>query len=316
MRQKLKKKIKKIYEEHYLNNKNKFYFPILEKTYYSLFLDDQEFIKALYFKRFNKTLNVSQPKSFTEKIQWLKLYDRSDLHTLCADKLAVRDYISKTIGSEYLIPLIFNTKTSDDITKEIIPNYPVIIKPNHDSGTYFIIKNKYEHDFKKIRKTLKESLKKNYYFLWREWQYKNITPEIIVEKLLQQKNGKIPYDYKFHCSYGELLFIQVDLDKETNHKRNLYDHEWNLLPFEFTYPNGKKTKKPDNLNKMIELAKKISNEFIFARIDFYEVDKKVFFGEITFHPGAGFVKFTPCEWDLKIGEKIILPNSNVKINKS
>jgi len=308
MIRKLKRIFKKKFEEGYITNKTKLYFPLLEKIYYSLFLDDLEFAKIHYLKKFDKALNIYQPVSFTEKIQWLKLNDRSELHTICADKLAVRDFVTKTIGPEYLIPLIFNTKNPEDITTDTIPEFPVIIKPNHDSGTHFIIRNKKDHDFKKIRKSLKQSLQKNYYFFWREWQYKNIIPSIIVEKLLTQENGQLPYDYKFHCFNGKMNFIQVSIDSEHSIKINLHDENWNLLPFQYEYENAPITPVPKKLKLMIKLAEKLAKPFSYVRIDFYENNNKVFFGEITFHPTSGFGQFTPTKWDLKMGEKIILPN--------
>lgn len=300
----LKRKIEKKY--FFFNNKQ--YHKILEKIYFYLFLDDIKFTAKYYHKQFGTKLNLKKPESFNEKIQWLKLNYRIPLYTKCADKLAVRNYIKSKIGDPFLIPLIFSTKKIRDITPEKLPDFPFIIKTNHDSGNYFIVRDKKNQDWKKIRRELKKSLIKNYYFYWREWQYKNITPSIIIEKLLQQENGMVPYDYKFHCINGKVEFIQVDLDRETNHTRCLYDSKWNLLPFSYEYSKGKKTNPPNNLEKMICLAHKLSIDFTYVRVDFYENNNQIYFGELTFTPGAGIGKFSPMEWDLKFGQKLKLPN--------
>ncbi|WP_440122509.1 ATP-grasp fold amidoligase family protein [Tenacibaculum sp. Ill] len=255
-------------------------------------------------------LDLQKPLTLNSKIQWLKLNERSNLHTICADKYKVRNFIKKTLGEEYLIPLFFVTKDVNKITPENLPSTPFIIKTNHDSGTYFIVKDKSNQDWNEIKKALKSSLKNNYYYKGKEWQYKNIDPCIIVEKLLQTSEGTIPSDLKFHCFNGKVTFIQVDIDRKTNHRRSLFDINWNLLDFQIHYPKGGYVKKPDSLDKLIEFSEKISKNFTLARVDFYEVNNKIFFGEITFHPESGFGNISPIEWDYKLGDLLELPIEN------
>lgn len=270
-------------------------------------LSDNLFLKVQYYRKFKKSLNLKNPKTFNEKIQWLKLNDRTPLHTLCADKLKVRDYIKELLGEKYLIPLFLSTKNVEDITPDNLPNYPVIIKTNHDSGTYFIIKNKENQNWEEIRAKLSKSLKTNYYSAGREWQYKNIEPFIIVEKLLLTNDLKIPQDLKFHCFNGKVKFIQVDIDRQDNHRRSLFNTEWDLLNFGLCYPSGISIEKPKNLELLLLLAEKIASKFDFSRIDFYELGDKIYFGEITFHPESGFGVFYPEEKDLEYGDLLKLP---------
>lgn len=272
-----------------------------------LFQSDESYAKKLFKMRYGKELDLKNPKSFNEKLQWLKLNDRTPNHTICADKIAVRDYVSKRIGEEYLIPLVSVFDSANQLKVENInQNYPVIIKCNHNSGAYTIVRDKNNIDWKEERVKYANLLKQNYYHQGREWQYKNIEPKILVEKLLFDEQGNIPNDYKIFCFDGKVKFIQVDIDRQLNHTRNFYDAQWNLLPIEFIYSKGKDVEKPIKLDLMIELAEKLSQEFVFARVDFYSLGEKLYFGEITFHPESGFGTFNEEKYDLEIGEYIDL----------
>ena len=253
------------------------------------------------------SLNLENPQTFNEKINWLKLNDRTDLHTVSADKFKVRRYIENKIGGVYLIPLIYQTKNPKDIIPEILPDFPVIIKTNHNSSGGVIVKNKNDIDWQKTRFNLKKNLKENYFYSSREWQYKNIQPRILVEKLLVDENGAIPYDYKLHCFNGKLIFTQVDLDRQINHTRNLYDKDWNFIPCKWIYDNGKQIKKPDPFDKMKDLAETIAEDFIYVRVDFYVIKKTIYFGELTFHSESGLGHFTPNSYDKYFGEILKLP---------
>ncbi|WP_196782913.1 ATP-grasp fold amidoligase family protein [Malaciobacter mytili] len=250
-------------------------------------------------------LNLKNPKSFNEKLQWLKINDRTKLHTKCADKYLVREYIEEKIGKEYLIPLIFVTDKIEDISIEKLPDFPVIIKPNHSRGAY-IIKDKFKSNLKSIQKKLKDELKVNFYYRTREWQYKHIKPLIIVEKLLLDENNQIPSDYKFLCMNGKVQLIQVDVDRFDKHEKTLYNKNWERQDFEFNFPKGKDIKKPKLLEKMIEISEILSKDFIFVRVDLYTLQDKIYFGELTFHPAGGFGWFNPPEFDFILGEKLIL----------
>ena len=170
--------------------------------------------------------------------------------------------------------------------------------------------------WKEVQRNLKNRLKINYYWESKEWQYKNIKPRIIVEKLLLTKENKVPFDYKMHCFNGKVITIQVDMDRGTdNHYRNWYDTNWNRDPFKWAFikENGKKTdpsdfdvEKPSTLEEMIRLSEKLASPFCYARVDWYDVDGRLFFGEITFHHDGGNSPIEPEEWDVKLGEKLIL----------
>ena len=280
------------------------------KTLYDIYchriIPEKIFLKRTFKEKLGYDLNLENPKTFNEKIQWLKLNDRKPLHTLCADKYAVREYIKEKIGEQYLVPLVYHTDNPADIVPENLPDLPCIIKTNHSNGGAIIVKDKSKIDWKHVQRKLARSLKSNFYYHTKEWQYKNIQPRIIVEKLLLDKNLNIPFDYKFHCFNGRLLFIQVDIDRYIDHKRNIYDPDWNFMDFQLKYENGDDVEKPDMLNKMKSLAEILAKDFRYIRVDFYNLGSEVYFGELTLHPGSGFETFTPPEWDRKWGDKLIL----------
>lgn len=277
-------------------------------------IPDSVYLKFRYKKRFGKFPNLKDPKTLNEKIIWLKLNDRTPLHTRCADKYEVRGFIKETIGEEYLVPIYFQTKNVDEIIADNLPDTPCIIKTNHDSGGGIFVLDKSKMNWEDIQQKLKKRLEKNYYLQSKEWQYKHINPRIIVEKLLQNSNGTIPNDFKIHCINGEPKIIQIDSDRFSNHKRNLYDVNWKLLPFTWSrwenkrplWDNGPTIHKPKSLNTLLNLAKTLSKDFYYSRIDFYVVDEKIYFGEITFHHGGGTEIIFPKEWDLKLGSELVL----------
>lgn len=270
-------------------------------------LSDEKFIKKQYMLIFGHKLDLKNPLSLNQKIQWLKLYDRTELHTICADKIKVRDYVKEKIGAEYLIPILFQTENLAELNFHSLPKKDFILKTNHDSGTTIIVRDSTTMDINFVQQKLKKALQKNFYWNSREWQYKNIKPrKVLVEQLLLDENKKIPNDYKLHCFNGKVKFIQVDMDRKNNHKRNLYDPDWNLINCQWFYPNGVSIKKPETLDLMKNLAEKLSLPFKYARIDLYQIERKIYFGEITFHPESGFKKFISDDFDYKFGELLQL----------
>lgn len=271
---------------------NSYILSFLFRTYLKLnclLVSDEKYARKRYFRKFGVPLNLDNPKTFMEKMQWLKLNDRRDIQTICADKIAVREYVKKKIGKEYLIPLEKILDKASELKEKNIPyNYPVIVKCNHNSAAYTIVRDKSKIDWRKERVKFYNLLRQNYYNQAREWQYKNIKPKILIEKLLTDKKGNIPKDFKLFCFDGVTKFIQVDIDRQKQAKRNFYDIKWKLLPLKLNLENGEPVEKPKNLDLMIDLAYKLSNDFPFARVDFYSLDDKIYFGEITFHPGSGF----------------------------
>lgn len=270
-----------------------------------ILIPDEKYIKYKFKKRFGYELNINNPRTINEKIQWLKLFDRTPLHTQCADKYLVREYIKKIIGEEYLIPLVFNTFEVKDINIENLPNYPVVIKVNHARGA-FLVRDKNNIDLKNIQKKLNSELNTNFYYRTREWQYKNIKPRIVVEKMLLDEKENLPIDYKIWCMNGKVIMFQVDTGSEGNHIITFFDKNWKTFSFKKNYPTDQNVKIPNNLEEMSTVAEKLSKDFLFVRVDLYNINNKVYFGELTFHPESGFGKFYPENTDLELGEKLNL----------
>lgn len=272
-------------------------------------INDKLFIKCEYKENFNKKLDLNNPKTFNEKLQWLKLYDRKDIYTTMVDKYEVKKYVANIIGDEYIIPTIGIYNNFDEINFEELPNQ-FVIKCTHDSGGIVICKDKSKLNIDEARKKINRCLNKNYYYIHREWPYKNVKPRIIIENLLEDENNEDLIDYKFMCFKGKVKCSFVCLNRRSKEglKIDFYDLEWNKMPFERHYHNSNIIlEKPKNYNKMIELAEKLSKNIPFVRVDFYDVKGKIYFGELTFYPGSGFEEFTPEEWDKKLGDMLIIP---------
>ena len=269
-------------------------------------LPEKIFIQRTFKILLGYNLNLENPKTLNEKVQWLQLNDRTPLHTLCTDKYAVREYVKEKIGEQYLIPLVYHTNNPADIIPENLPDFPCIIKTNHGCGGHVIVKNKSKIDWKSVQKNLAKSLKSNYYYILREWQYKNIEPCIVVEKLLLDKNFNIPYDYKFHCCNGRVVCISADMDRDIDYKRNLYDTDWNFIDCRMRLDNGDVVERPEKLNKMMSFAEILAKDFRYVRVDLYNVGSEVYIGELTFSPAAGFQIFIPLEWDRIFGDELML----------
>lgn len=272
-------------------------------------LSDEKYLKYRYKIQMKKELNLDNPKTFNEKIQWLKLNDRNPKYTNMVDKYEVKEYISKTIGSKYIIPTIGIYENFNEIDFESLPN-KFVMKCTHDSGSVCICKDKTKINIEEYRKKIESSLKINYYYPGREWPYKNVKPRIIIEKYLDDLTDKQINDYKFMCFGGkvECSFVCTERDdKDKGLAVTFFDKNWNKLPFERHYRSSEKNlKKPKNYDKMIDLAEKLSYNIPFVRVDFYEVNDKIYFGELTFYPGSGFEEFKPDEWDYKLGNLIDL----------
>lgn len=271
-------------------------------------MSDKQFTQFVYKREFKRKLDLSTPKTLNEKILWLKLFNRDPLQTICADKFLVREYVSKKIGEKYLVKLLNKYDDINEIDLKSLPNTPFIIKANHTSGTFKIVKDKNDINIESLKNEGKEWLSKNYYSVAREWQYKNIKPCIIVEELLKGEDGKIPNDIKFICINGKVEMINVDSNKEIKHYRNNYDKNWEPLPFRWPkeYFPTKIQDKPKNLDLLIQLAENLSKDFDFARVDFYVVKDQIYFGEITFHPTSGLGQFSDFKYDEYYGKKLNL----------
>ena len=273
-------------------------------------LPDKIYIKRAYRNLMGKELNLDNPQTFNEKLQWLKLYDRKKEYTKMVDKYAVKEYVAKIIGDEYIIPTIGIYNSFDEINFDKLPK-KFIMKCTHDSGGNVICKDKSKLDIEKAREKISASLNTNYYWVWREWPYKNVKPRIIVEPYLEDKKFHELRDYKFFVFSGKvkLMFIASNRQGKGDTYFDFFDRNFKHLNIINGHPmNPKGVEKPKNYEKMIKLAEKLSNNIPQVRIDFYEINGKVYFGEITFYHWSGFTPFVLEEWDLKLGEFIKLPN--------
>ncbi len=275
-------------------------------------MPDSLYLRIQFRLAMKKKLDLTHPKSYNEKIQWLKLNDRKPEYTIMVDKYAVRDYIKGKIGSEYLIPLVGGPwNRFEDIEFEKLPEQ-FVLKCNHDSGGLVICKDKSKLDKDVARKKINKSLKRNFYWANREWPYKNVKPCIIAEQYMVDDSGYELRDYKFFCFDGEpkAMFIATDRSGHNSTKFDFFDMDFNHLPFTNGHPCADTTpSKPKCFEQMIQLAKVLSKGIKQVRVDFYEISGQVYFGELTFSHWSGMVPFNPEEWDYKFGEWIDLNGS-------
>ena len=275
-------------------------------------LSDKAYLKMAYKAYIGKKLDLENPKGFNEKLQWIKLYDRKKEYIQLVDKYAVREYVKNTIGEEYLIPLLGVYNSVDEIDVDKLPE-KFVLKCNHDSGSVVICKDKANFDFDAAKKKLVKTFKKNMFWWGREWPYEYVERKIIAEKYIESTRGDLP-DYKFMCFNGEVKCSFVCSERFTGKGLHVtfFDLDWNVMPFERSHPAEKEgITKPQNYEKMLELAQKLSQNFPFVRVDFYEAEGKIYFGELTLFPGCGWEAFQPEEWDYTLGSWITLPEKTV-----
>lgn len=275
------------------------------------FLPDKTYIKLYYRLRVGRPLNTKNPTTLNEKLQWLKFNYRFPLQSIVSDKLLVRDYVAEKIGAEYLIPLLGTWENYDDVDFDKLPE-KFVLKCNHDSGGLVVCTDKSKLDHKEARNRVEKSLKSNFFYIGREYQYRNIKPRIICEQFISD-NGKVPMDYKIYCFNGkpDVILVCKDRFSDNTHRASYlyFDQEWRFQPLN----KGDETltevdvPKPKNLDRMIEIAKDLSKDFLFARIDLYNIDGQIYFGEITLSSNSGFDPDIKYETDLMFGERLKIP---------
>jgi len=271
-------------------------------------IPDKIFIKIIFKKRMGYKLDLKNPKSYNEKLQWLKLYDRNPEYSKLVDKYEVRKYIELVIGEEYLIPLIGVYNSYNEIDFDKLPK-EFVIKATHTSGDVIIIKDKDEINHEKLKKTIEKWLKTNYFYINREWPYKNVKPRIIIEKYMVDESNIELKDYKFFCFNGnpKYLFIASGRNNKKELTFDYYDIKLNKLDLSQKYPNSDKViSKINNYEKMIEISKQLSEKIPHVRVDLYNINGKIYFGELTFFHFSGMEPFKPKYWDEKFGEQIKL----------
>ena len=292
-------------------NPSKF-FCVLLGTRIGCIVPDSIYLKRLFKKKLKYSLNLKNPKTFNEKLQWLKLNDRNPLYTQLVDKYEVRNFVKEKVGAKYLIPILGVWKNSKDIDFNKLPNQ-FVLKCTHDSGSVVICRDKSNFDKKNAKTILNKGLKRNFYYAGREWPYKNVKPRIIAEKYMVDESGRELKDYKFMCFNGKAKCSFVCSNRNLPNGLNVdfYDRNWKPMPFERHYSrSGTLIPKPKKFDKMVEFAEKLSKDMPFVRVDFYETNGHLFFGELTFYPGAGFEEFSPESYDYLLGSWIELPNES------
>lgn len=300
---KIKKVIKLIIDSEF----RKYFF--LSRGWFKHY-DDKKALDCLFKYKIGKNIAWDNPQSFNEKLQWIKLYDRNPLYTVLVDKISSKEYVRNIIGDKYVVPTLGIYKRFDDINFEELPK-SFVIKCNNDSGGVCICKDKATFDKKRAKRKIEKAMRTNFYWKFREWAYKDIEPKIIVEEYLEAVAECDVPEYKIFCFDGTAKMIDVCMGKaHTLERTNDYcDMNLNRLPFTSLLPNSKgNLEKPLNYQKMIEIAEKLSKGFPEVRMDFYNIEGKIYFGEFTFTSNAGMEKFEPEEWDYNIGKWIKLPS--------
>lgn len=295
--------------KHYIEQPNDFADMLL--THLAPFVrSDKLYLKIKWKLRMGSSLDLRNPRTFNEKIQWLKLYDRKPIYTTMVDKYEAKKYVASIIGEEYIIPTLGIFNKVDDIDFDSLPNQ-FVLKCTHDSGGIVICKDKSKFDINVAKQTLNKYLHRRYYWRNREWPYKNVKPRIIAEQYMEDSKYHELRDYKFFCFDGEVkaLFIASDRQKKGEEtKFDFFDADYNHLDLRNGHPNSEVLPaKPQSFELMKQLAAKLSKGTPHVRVDFYEVNGKCYFGELTFSHWSGLVGFEPEEWDNTFGEWIKIP---------
>lgn len=276
----------------------------------STILPDKWYLKLMFRLKMGYWMDFKNPKTFNEKLQWLKLYNRNSEYIKMVDKLAVKEYVASVIGEEYIIPTLGVWNRPEDIDFENLPE-KFVLKTTHGGGSNGVVVcgDKSKLDKAKVMSKLCDSMRQNIYSTFKEWPYKDVLPRIIAEQYLEDAETKELRDYKFFCFNGCAEYYKVDFDRFVGHRANYFDRNGLLMKFgeEVCPPDyNKNIEMPDSVPYMIELAEKLSKGIPFVRVDLYCVNKKIYFGEMTFFPAAGFGKFTDRQWDMKLGDLISL----------
>lgn len=275
------------------------------------FIPDKTMIKMQYRLKLGRKPDLNKPKRYTEKLQWYKLNYRSELLTVCSDKYSVREYVKSKQLENTLTKLYAVYSEPDEINMNDLPE-KFVIKTTNGSGTNYFCTNKEKFDIDFVKTELGKWLDRDVYSAGREWAYKNIEPRIVVEELLEDKKNQFSgiNDYKFMCFNGKPKYVVFDVDRHVDHRRNIYDINWEYIDVSTDHENvGDTIKKPNGYHEMLEVAKLLCQDFPFVRVDLYYVNNKVYFGELTFYPWTGYVQFTPDDFDYELGSLFDLSQS-------
>lgn len=278
---------------------------VIEFFYRSLgFLSDEKYLRLLFRLRMGRKLDLDNPKTFCEKLQWLKIHGREEIYTTMADKYLAKQFIAEKIGEKYVVPLLNSWDRFDDIDFDSLPD-KFVLKCNHDSGSAIICRDKTKLDKENARKILEKSLRTDYFILKREWPYKNIKRKIIAEAYLEDEPGANLFDYKFFCLNGIPRIMYIIEGASDNPTEAFFDMDQNYLDLEMEDPRPEiPPKLPDSFDEMKRLAAKLSEGVPFLRVDFFCVKGRLYVGELTFFHESGFGEIKPKEWDMKLGDML------------
>lgn len=269
-------------------------------------IPDALYLKIIYRAETGKRLDLKHPKTYNEKLQWLKLHDRKPEYPRYVDKYEVRKHIADRIGEDYLIPLIGLFESVEEIPWEELPN-SFVLKCTHGSGSNIICPDKRNLDIENAKKKLRKWMNHSWYWFGREWPYKHIKPRIICEEYISDKDIT-PDDYKVLCFNGKARLIEVHIDRHGDHRQDIYDTEWRKTDILWGFPNSDSAvNKPSQFEKMIAFSERLAEGIIHLRVDWYSVYERLYFSEMTFYDGSGFAVFEREEDDLLLGGWINLP---------
>lgn len=272
------------------------------------FADDKAYLSFKFFEKFGRPIDLRQPRTFNEKLNWMKLYDRKPLYTRMADKAAAREYVAERVGDRYLNRLIGVYDDVDDIDWDSLPDR-FVMRANQGCKFNIICHDRSALDTAAAEAKLRVWMDDNGYFHVREWPYRDIRPRIVCEEFLDGDPKWGLLDYKFFCFAGEPTFVAVDHDRFSHHSQVFYDMDWNEQPFVHGLPKpDERSPRPGCFDEMIGVARTLAAGHPFVRVDLYDHQGQVVFGELTFHPAGSFKPITPAEYDLELGRLVILPS--------
>lgn len=285
-----------------LKNPLLFLVHLFDRKPFCFWMSDKNWLKMMFYAYHHKKLNLDNPQTYNEKLQWLKLYDRKPEYRMMSDKFAVRKFVAEKIGEEHLIPLLGAWDDADDIDFDSLPNQ-FVLKCNHDSAGLIICKDKIKLDIEKAKRKLKKCLKRDYFWAGREDNYRVAQKKIIAEKYMTDGDKDELTDYKFFCFNGEPKYIQVDTGRFTRHVRNFYDTSWNFIDVQNGCANDKKCiiSCPHKFEEMLKFARILSEGLVHVRVDLYDINDEIYFGELTFHHGGGGMRVIPEHYDYEWG---------------
>ena len=274
-------------------------------------LSDKAYIRLAFFRRLRRFPDLKAPKTFNEKLQWLKLYNRKPEYTIMVDKYEAKKYVAEKLGEEYIIPTLGVWDRFEDIDFDALPDQ-FVLKCTHDSGGLVICRDKSKLDKEKARQKIEKSLKTNYFWQCREWPYKNVKPRIIAEKYMVDESGYDLKDYKFFCFDGKVKLCMIERDRakgRNGHAVDFFDRNFGHQNITVDgYPNAAQAyEKPTNYDELIAIAEKLATDIPHIRVDLYNINSRCYFGELTFFQASGCIQFSPPEWDKVLGGWIELP---------